>query len=120
MPKTNPPINCQKLLIPKAEKWRPHQKLLRPEAIKWRQKKKKKEAENSEPRKRNLAISTQSCCSGSFLEKPSDSLRRIFFSEKLFEMLLDPIECDEKNCFLPLYHFRNNLSFTYINTFSKK
>ena len=42
------------------------------------------------------------------------------FSEKLFEMLLDQIECDRKNRFLPLYHFRNNLSFTYINTFSKK
>ena len=42
------------------------------------------------------------------------------FSEKLFEMLSDRIECDGKNCFLPLYHFRNNFSFTYINTFSKK
>jgi hypothetical protein len=42
------------------------------------------------------------------------------FSEKLFEMLLDQIEYDGKNRFLPLYHFRNNLSFTYINTFSKK
>jgi hypothetical protein len=42
------------------------------------------------------------------------------FSEKLFEMLSDRIECDGKNRFLPLYHFRNNLSFTYINTFSKK
>ncbi len=42
------------------------------------------------------------------------------FSEKLFEMLSDQIECDGKNCFLPLYHFRTNLSFTYINNFSKK
>ncbi len=42
------------------------------------------------------------------------------FSEKLFEMLSDQIECDGKNRFLPLYHFRNNLSFTFINTFSKK
>jgi hypothetical protein len=41
-------------------------------------------------------------------------------SEKLFEMLSDQIECDRKNRFLPLHHFRNNLSFTYINTFSKK
>ncbi len=42
------------------------------------------------------------------------------FSEKLFETLSDQIECDGKNRFLPFYHFRNNLSFTYINTFSKK
>ncbi len=42
------------------------------------------------------------------------------FSEKLFETLLDQIECDGKNRFLPLHHFRNNLPFTYINTFSKK
>ncbi len=42
------------------------------------------------------------------------------FSEKLFETLLDRIECDGKNHFLPLDHFRNNLSFTYINSFSKK
>ncbi len=42
------------------------------------------------------------------------------FSEKLFEALSDQIESDEKNCFLPLYHFRNNLSFTCINTFSKR
>ncbi len=35
------------------------------------------------------------------------------FSEKLFETLLDQIECDGKNRFIPLYHFRNNLSFTY-------
>ncbi len=37
------------------------------------------------------------------------------FSEKLFETLQDRIGCDGKNRFLPLYHFRNNLSFTYIN-----
>ncbi len=42
------------------------------------------------------------------------------FSEKMFETLSDQIECHGKNRFLPLYHFRNNLSFTYINTFSKK
>ncbi len=42
------------------------------------------------------------------------------FSEKFFETLSDQIECDGKNRFLPLYHFRNNLSFTYINSFSKK
>ncbi len=42
------------------------------------------------------------------------------FSEKLFETHLDRIECDGKNRFLPLYHFRNILSFTYMNTFSKK
>ncbi len=42
------------------------------------------------------------------------------FSEKLFETLSDRIECDRKNRFLPFYHFRNNLSFTYINSFSKK
>ncbi len=109
----NPPKNCQKLLRPEAEKWRPRQKLPRPEAEKWRKKKKKKkEAGNSEPQKQNLAISTQSCCSGSFLKKPSDSLRRIFFSEKLFETVSDQIGCDGKNPFLPLYHFRNNLSFT--------
>jgi hypothetical protein len=47
-------------------------------------------------------------------------LAKFFFSEKLFETLLDQIVCDGKNRFLPLYHFRNNLSFTYINTFSKK
>jgi hypothetical protein len=50
VPKTNPPKNCQKLLRPEAEKWRPRQNLLRPEAEKWL-KKKKKEAENSDPRK---------------------------------------------------------------------
>ncbi len=32
--KTNPPKNCQKLLRPEAEKWRPRQKSLRPEAEK--------------------------------------------------------------------------------------
>jgi hypothetical protein len=42
------------------------------------------------------------------------------FSEKLFEALLDRVECDRKNCFLPLSRFRNNLSFTNINNFSKK
>ncbi len=42
------------------------------------------------------------------------------FSAKLFETLSDQIECDGKNRFLPLYHLRNNLSFSYINTFSKK
>ncbi len=41
--------------------------------------KKKKKTENSEPQKQNLVISTQSCCSGSFLEKPSDSLQQFFF-----------------------------------------
>ncbi len=56
---------------------------------------------------------------------PNDRKQRLLtlakdFSEKLFETLLDQIECDRKNRFLPVYHFRNNLSFTYINTFSKK
>ena len=48
---------------------------------------------------------------------PNDRNQRLLilaktFSEKLFEMLSDQIECDRKNRFLPLYHFRNNLSFT--------
>ncbi len=64
----NPPKNCQKLLRPEAEKWRPQQKFtLRPEAEKWRKKKIIQEAENSEPQKRNIAISTQSCCSGYYI-----------------------------------------------------
>ena len=42
------------------------------------------------------------------------------FSEELLQTLLDQIECDGKNRFLPLYHFINNLFFTYINFFSKK
>jgi hypothetical protein len=55
------------------------------------------------------------------------------FSEKLFQMFLDRIECDGKNRFLSLsfeklrlmerivsYTQLNNLSFTYINIFSKK
>ncbi len=49
--------NRQKLLRPKAEKWRPRQKTLRQEAEKWRKKKKKR----------------------SFLKKLSDSLWRNFF-----------------------------------------
>ncbi len=56
---------------------------------------------------------------------PNDRNQRLLnlaktFSEKCFETLSNQIECDRKNRFLPLYHFRNNLSFTYVNTFSKK
>jgi hypothetical protein len=56
---------------------------------------------------------------------PNDRNHRLLIlaktlSEKLFETLSDRIECDRKNHFLPLYHFRNNLSFAHINTFSKK
>ncbi len=56
---------------------------------------------------------------------PNDRNQRLLilaktFTVKLFETLSDRIECDRRNRFLPLYHFRNNLFFTYINTFSKK
>ncbi len=58
--------------IPKTRSWKMAQK-----------KKKKQEAEYSEPRKQNIPSSTQSCCSGSFLEKPWDSLwqKNYFFWE---------------------------------------
>ncbi len=62
-------------------------------------------------------------CADGFVDDTDDGQTFNFgknFSEKLFKMLLDQIECDRKNCFIPLNHFRNNLSFTYINTFSKK
>ncbi len=62
-------------------------------------------------------------CANGFVDDTDDGQTLILakiFSEKLFETLSDQIECDGKICSLPLYHFRNNLSVTYINTFSKK